>query len=76
MIEQQPETAEPRGQRRLAPDREAVIRWGLRVLPGFDRLLMRFAATPDHAVFPSEIFPWVRELEGCVPGSGVRARSP
>lgn len=45
------------GWSRFKFDREFIIELGLRYLPAFDRLLMRFAATPDHQVFPRETFP-------------------
>ena len=44
-------------------NRDTVINWGLRLLPGFDNLLMRYAATEDHQVFPRELFPWLAILE-------------
>ena len=48
---------------RLRFNRDLVISLGLRWLPAFDRLLMRFAATPDHQVFPRELFPWIPQIE-------------
>lgn len=63
MTNQEQQAAAPRWQRIRAPSRDAIIQWGLRVLPGFDRLLMRFAATPDYTVFPNDLFPWVQALE-------------
>jgi ornithine lipid ester-linked acyl 2-hydroxylase len=43
--------------------RDIVVSTGLRVLPAFDRLLMRSAATDEHQVFPNETFPWIPYLE-------------
>ncbi len=43
-------------------DREMVISFGLRLLPVLDRLLMRFATTKEHQIFPNEVFPWTRDL--------------
>jgi beta-hydroxylase len=51
------------GWSRFKFDREFIIDLGLRYLPAFDRLLMRYAATPDHQVFPRETFPWIPKLE-------------
>lgn len=65
MTDSQTKAAARGWQRVRAPHRDAIIQWGLRVLPRFDRLLMRFAATPDHAVFPNALFPWGRDLEAC-----------
>lgn len=42
--------------------RNMVISAGLRLLPLVDRLLMRFAATKEHQVFPNELFPWTFHL--------------
>lgn len=44
-------------------DRDAVIAAGLRVLPAFDRLLMRSSATAEHQVFPNALFAWAPYLE-------------
>ncbi len=43
--------------------RDAVISTAQRVLPAFDRLLMRSAATKEYEVFPNEVFPWIPYLE-------------
>ncbi len=43
-------------------DRNIVISAGLRLLPILDRLLMRFATTEEHQVFPNELFPWTSLL--------------
>ena len=40
----------------LKLDRDAVIAAGLRFLPVFDKIIMRFAATDEHQVFPNELF--------------------
>ena len=45
-------------------DRNIVISAGLRLLPVVDRLLMMFAATKEHQVFPNELFPWTSHLAG------------
>ncbi len=42
--------------------RDIVISLGLRLLPIFDRLLMRFATTREHQIFPNELFPWTSLL--------------
>lgn len=44
-------------------DRDLVISTAQRLLPGFDRLLMRSAKTEEHEVFPNEVFPWIPYLE-------------
>jgi len=44
--------------------RQWIISTGLRLLPGFDRLLMRFRATDECEVFPNSVFPWTTYLEG------------
>jgi beta-hydroxylase len=43
-------------------DRNLIIAAGLRLLPLFDRFLMRFAATGEHQIFPNELFPWTSDL--------------
>ncbi len=43
-------------------DRNVVISAGLRLLPMLDRILMPFAATKEHQVFPNELFPWTSLL--------------
>ena len=43
--------------------RDAVISTAQRILPAFDRLLMRSAATPEYEVFPNATFPWIPYLE-------------
>ncbi len=43
--------------------RDAFIEKAQSLLPAFDRTLMRFAATEEHAVFPNTVFPWIPELE-------------
>jgi beta-hydroxylase len=43
--------------------REWVIATGLRLLPGFDRLLMRSKTTEEFQVFPNSVFPWTPYLE-------------
>jgi len=48
---------------KIKPDRQRVISLGLRLLPVLDRLLMRFAATEEHQVFPNALFPWISHLE-------------
>ena len=47
----------------MASFREVFIATALKVLPAFDRLLMRSAATPEYQVFPNAVFPWVSYLE-------------
>jgi beta-hydroxylase len=42
--------------------REKFISAALRILPAFDRLLMRSAATEEHQVFPNSLFPWTDYL--------------
>jgi ornithine lipid ester-linked acyl 2-hydroxylase len=43
--------------------RETIISTGLRLLPAFDRLLMRSAATDEHQVYPNATFGWIPYLE-------------
>jgi len=47
----------------VATFREVFISTALNLLPGFDRLLMRSATTPEYQVFPNTVFPWVPYLE-------------
>src|SRR5258707_469747 len=55
--------ARPTGPRpKFKFDRNMVISAGLRLLPLVDRLLMRFATTKEHQVFPNELFPWTSHL--------------
>jgi beta-hydroxylase len=44
------------------PVRQMVISAGLRLLPVIDRVLMHFAATEEHQIFPNELFPWTSHL--------------
>ncbi|HEY1836838.1 MAG: aspartyl/asparaginyl beta-hydroxylase domain-containing protein [Rhizomicrobium sp.] len=44
-------------------DREVVIATAQRLLPAFDRLLMRSARTGEHEIFPNELFSWIPYLE-------------
>jgi beta-hydroxylase len=48
-------------------DRDTVISTAQRVLPAFDRLLMRSAATKEYQVFPNTVFPWIPYLEANAP---------
>ena len=59
-----PPVARPR---KFGFDRQWIIQTGLRLLPGFDRLLMRFAATKEYEVFPNTLFPWTSYLEANAP---------
>jgi len=43
--------------------RDFVISTGLRLLPAFDRMLMRSAATEEHQIYPSGTFAWIPFLE-------------
>jgi ornithine lipid ester-linked acyl 2-hydroxylase len=43
--------------------RDVVISAGLRLLPAFDRLLMRSSGTEEHQIFPNETFGWIPYLE-------------
>ena len=47
---------------KFKPGRDMVVSAGLRLLPVIDRLLMRFATTEDHQIFPNELFPWTALL--------------
>lgn len=58
---------------RLKFDRDLVISAGLRVLPMFDSLLMRFNAIEEHQVFSEGRFGWVKELEANWPA--IRAEA-
>jgi ornithine lipid ester-linked acyl 2-hydroxylase len=44
-------------------DRDTVIAAGQRMLPAFDRILMRSSAIGEHQVFPNEDFSWAPYLE-------------
>jgi beta-hydroxylase len=55
-------THESTGGQNLKFDRHTVISAGLRLLPLLDRLLMRFAVTKEHQIFPNEFFPWTSDL--------------
>jgi len=48
-------------------DREWIIQTGLSLLPGFDRLLMRFAVGKEQPVIPIAEFPWTKYVEGQTP---------
>jgi ornithine lipid ester-linked acyl 2-hydroxylase len=43
--------------------RDVFIQTALRVLPAFDRLLMKSAAMEEHQVFPNTLFPWTEYLK-------------
>jgi beta-hydroxylase len=43
--------------------RETFISTAQKLLPAFDRTLMRFAATEEHTIYPNEVFPWIPYLE-------------
>lgn len=43
--------------------REAVIDYGQRMLPAFDRMIMRSTAVEEHQVFPNQLFNWIPYLE-------------
>lgn len=47
----------------MATLRDMVISTAQRVLPSFDRLLMRFTAIEEKPVIPNTTFPWVPYLE-------------
>lgn len=47
--------------------RETFISTALRILPAFDRLLMKSAATKEYQVFPNSIFPWTDYLKAQTP---------
>lgn len=57
----------------LKLDRDAVIAAGLRFLPVFDKIIMRFAATDEHQVFPNELFGWTKDMEAN--WAGIRAEA-
>lgn len=48
-------------------DRDRFIETAQRLLPGFDRLLMRSAATKEYQIFPNGIFPWTDYLKAQTP---------
>lgn len=52
---------------KLRFDRDTFIAAALRLLPAFDRLLMRSAATKEYEVFPNAIFPWTDYLKAQAP---------
>lgn len=47
--------------------RETFISTALRILPAFDRLLMKSAATKEYQVFPNTLFPWTDTLKAQTP---------
>lgn len=47
--------------------RETFISTALRILPAFDRLLMKSAATKEYQVFPNALFPWTDTLKAQTP---------
>ncbi len=55
--------------------RDAVIAAGLRILPAFDRLLMRSTAIEEHQVFPNALFDWTPYLEANTPAIRAEAQS-
>jgi beta-hydroxylase len=60
-------TAEKGRPRWLIFDREWIIQTGLRLLPGFDRFLMRFAINDEREVMRNSDFPWTKYLEEQAP---------
>jgi beta-hydroxylase len=48
-------------------DREWIIQTGLGLLPGFDRLLMRFSIGKEEAVIPNAGFAWTKYIEAQTP---------
>jgi beta-hydroxylase len=48
-------------------DREWIIKTGLSLLPGFDRLLMRFSIGPEQPVIPNTRFSWTKYIEAQTP---------
>jgi beta-hydroxylase len=48
-------------------DREWIIQTGLSLLPGFDRLLMRFSIGKDQPVIPNAGFAWTSYIEAQTP---------
>ena len=47
--------------------RDKFIATALRVLPAFDRLLMRSAVTKEYQIFPNSLFPWTDYLKAQTP---------
>ncbi|HEY2068139.1 MAG TPA: aspartyl/asparaginyl beta-hydroxylase domain-containing protein [Rhizomicrobium sp.] len=43
--------------------RDTVIDFGQRMLPAFDRMIMRSSAIEEHSVFPPRLFDWIPYLE-------------
>ncbi|MEI9932988.1 MAG: aspartyl/asparaginyl beta-hydroxylase domain-containing protein [Rhizomicrobium sp.] len=54
-------------------DRDRFIGAAIRILPAFDRLLMRSAAIKECAIVPNEIFPWTEYLKANTPA--IRAEA-
>src|ERR1700758_4149903 len=52
---------------RFGLGRDTIVSVGQKILPAFDRLIMRSAATPEHQVFPNETFSWIPYLESQTP---------
>ncbi|HWA30707.1 MAG TPA: aspartyl/asparaginyl beta-hydroxylase domain-containing protein [Rhizomicrobium sp.] len=48
-------------------NRDSFIAAAQRILPAFDRLLMRSAATKEYQVYPNAIFPWTDYLKQQTP---------
>jgi aspartyl/asparaginyl beta-hydroxylase (cupin superfamily) len=55
-------------------NRDLVISVGQRVLPAFDRLLMRSASLDEHQVFPNDNFAWTSYLEENAPAIRAEAQ--
>jgi beta-hydroxylase len=48
-------------------DRDKFIATALDLLPAFDRLLMKSAATKEYEIFPNALFPWTDYLKAQTP---------
>jgi beta-hydroxylase len=56
-------------------DRDTVISTAQRILPAFDRLLMRSAVAKEYDVFPNAVFPWIPYLEASAPAIRAEAQT-
>ncbi|HEY5338813.1 MAG TPA: aspartyl/asparaginyl beta-hydroxylase domain-containing protein [Rhizomicrobium sp.] len=56
-------------------NRQWVIDTGLRLLPGFDRLLMRFSKIEEQEIVANALFPWTSYLQANAPAIRAEAQA-